>query len=297
MGTWKNTVGIISNLFQMEQKQLAMVYTFVIILIGALILLFSCAVIFWLGLFFYINDLKVGSEDIDALSQKYKKILIIFPHADDEVLSMGGFLKSISDEGSEISWLLLTKGGKGNPSGTLDENLKDIRVKEAQASAKTLGIANLTQLDFPDGEVEKHKSEIKDIIDREINKVNPDLVLTFDLAGLYGHPDHVATSEFVTEVMKTQHTERELWYVSYPKRILDLTTLPERMANDPQFKNRRVYPDVKVWVGWKGVTSKTKAVYSYISQRDSYKSSFPIRVIPLWFYISLAPFEYFHKAN
>jgi len=153
--------------------------------------------------------------------------------------------------------------------------------------APVIGVSQVVQL----------VKELTEEVQKDIQSINPDLVITFDLAGLYGHPDHIATSEVVTEVMKENFPTKKLWYVSYPKKILDMTSLPEWMAKDPNFKDKRVYPTMKVWTGLEGVVRKIKAVYAYNSQRQSYLDSFPIKIIPLWFYVSLTPYEYFYEAQ
>lgn len=171
-----------------------------------------------------------------------------------------------------------------------------MRTQEAKNAALVYGIRNLIQKDFPDDHVKEHLNDLKASIEEIFLKVQPDLVITYDLAGLYGHPDHIAVSEVITlELRKYPYTK--LWYASYPKKILHAVNLPEYMAKDPAYARRRVYPTHKIWVGLSGVIHKIKATYAHKSQHHSYVKALPFPQIPLWFYISLTPFEYYHIVN
>lgn len=251
----------------------------------------------WVFGFVYANDFSVHTQNLSDIASKTKKVLIVFPHADDEALSSGGLISQLSRSGTELNWLILTKGEKGNETATLDEQLKAVRINEAEQTAQIYGIKNLIQKDYPDNGVDAYKDKLTDDLKKTISEIKPDLIITYDLAGLYGHPDHMVVSEVVTGLVKQEFPKTKLWYVSYPKKILNSIPLPEHMAKDKEFKNKRSFPSFKIWVGLSGVLNKIKAVYAYKSQRQSYMSSFPIKAIPLWFYVSLTPYEYFNEAN
>ncbi len=267
-----------------------MVIIFALIIFSVLLL--------WFGGFIYANDFSVANITLTSPRLRgVEKVLVVFPHADDEALSMGGFLSQLSHQNIEVDWLLLTKGEKGNDDAHFDEDLKAIRSNESQQTAKIYGVKNLIQKDFPDDGASEFKKEIKTEIEKTIQELKPELIITFDQAGMYGHPDHIVVSESVTETIKENYPNTKLWYVSFPKKVLEMQTLPEYMAKDPKFKDRRVYPTHKIWVGLSGILTKIKAVYTYKSQMLSYKKSFPIKQIPLWFYVSLTSYEYFHEVQ
>ncbi len=263
-------------------------------LVGILLLLILSL---WVFGFIFANDFKIPSKNIKKHFIDSKRVLVVFPHADDEVLSMGGLLSQLSAKGVEIYWVVLTKGEKGNENAIYDEGLKEIRVKEAKNASEIYGVKKLIQLDFPDNAVDEHKVELTNEVKQVMQDINPDVVLTYDLAGLYGHPDHIVVSEVVTKLVKEDFKETKLWYVSFPEKILNMTPLPEHMAKDPNYKSSRMYPTHRIWVGFSGVINKIKAVYTYNSQRQSYVGSFPVKFIPLWFYVSLTPYEYIHEVE
>lgn len=264
-----------------------------IFLIIALIFLF---IGLWLYGFNEANDLNVPTKNIDSFKD-IKKVLIIFPHPDDEANSLGGTITQFANKDIEINWLILTKGEKGNDGAHFDENLKEIRTNEAQKVAKILGIKNLSLKDYPDNGVDQFKDELTNDISQTIKEVSPDLVVTYDESGGYGHPDHIVVSKVITELIKNEFKNVHLWYTSTPEKLFKKLSLPEQMANDKDFKLNRKFPNFKVWVGLSGVINKVKAVYAYQSQFSSFVKSVPIKQIPMWFYVSLTQYEYFYEVK
>ncbi len=266
------------------------------ILIILIVILFILFVSLWLYGFNEANDLKILTKSMDSFKDA-KKVLVIFPHPDDEANSLGGTITEFVDKGMEINWLILTKGEKGNDDAHLDENLKKIRSNEAQKVANILGIKNLTLKDYPDNGVDQFKDELINDIRQTIKDVNPDLVITYDESGGYGHPDHIIVSKVSTELINKEFNNIHLWYTSTPEKLYKKLSLPEQMAKDKDFKLNRKSPSFKIWVGLSGVINKVKAVYIYQSQFSSFVKSVPIKQIPTWFYISLTPYEYFYEAK
>lgn len=253
-------------------------------------------IIIWVYSIVRANDFSVPSVD----PSKFKNVLVVFPHADDEVLTVGGLVSVLKDEGAKTTLVVLTKGEKGTPDASLDSSLKGIRVKEAKKAAKVLGFTQLIQKDFGDGELNTKKQELKNYLSELLASSDFDLVITYDLSGLYGHEDHIAVSELITELIKqatkTNYTHPELWYASSPKKVLQKLSLPEHMAKTPEFKEQQKEPNAKVFVG-PYVLNKINAIYSYESQFKSYTSGLPIKWIPPWFYYSLTVCEYFYKVD
>lgn len=250
----------------------------------------------WLYGFNQANDLKIPTKKIDSF-KGIKKVLVIFPHPDDEANSLGGTITEFVNKDIEINWFILTKGEKGNDDAHLDENLKEIRSNEAQKVAKILGIKKLSLKDYPDNGVDQFKDELVNDIRQTIKEVNPDLVITYDESGGYGHPDHIIVSKFTTELINNEFDNIHLWYTSTPEKLYQKLSLPEQMAKGKDFKLNRKSPNFKIGVGLSGVINKVKAVYAYQSQFSSFVKSVPVKQIPMWFYISLTPYEYFYEVK
>ena len=67
-----------------------------------------------------------------------KKVLILSPHADDEILGCGGFIAKFSKKNYDISVLILTNANKGAPEIYSKENMEKIR-GEAKIANKLIG--------------------------------------------------------------------------------------------------------------------------------------------------------------
>jgi LmbE family N-acetylglucosaminyl deacetylase len=256
-------------------------------------IIFLVILIVWVGGFLYANDYNVPSKSLN----KFKRALIIFPHADDELLTCGGFIKKLISLSTEVNWVILSRGERGTPDAHLDTSLKEIRSLEAKKAATIYGVNNLIIKNYPDNSIESHEKELIKEVKNIILHINPDLIITYDTAGLYGHPDHIVTSKVVTDLIKNNFPKIELWYVAYPKRIMRTLKLPTHMADDYVFTKRQTLPNIRIFVGFKGIITKIKAAKQYKSQITSIINSFPIKQIPIQFYISIALYEYFYKEN
>jgi LmbE family N-acetylglucosaminyl deacetylase len=245
----------------------------------------------WATGFLLVTDFSIPSCD----DGQFHRVFAIFPHPDDEAVGCGGFLHRLSKRGVLVTLLILTKGERGTPKMLPDPNLKSVRVREAETAAHILRIGRLIQEDFGDGALQGKKKEMADFIGMVIERERPDLLITYDLAGFYGHPDHIACSEIITELKQTRFQEVPLWYVTFPKRILTRARLPEHVVPDLKAQVKRALPTHKAFIG-ASVLPKIKAWYAYKSQRASLTTGIR-RFFPIWFFLSMMLFEYFAEAN
>jgi LmbE family N-acetylglucosaminyl deacetylase len=131
------------------------------------------------------------------------RLLAVFPHPDDETLGLGGTLAKYSAEGIETYLVCATRGERGwsdslGPDPGL-EAVGRIRELELKCAAVQLGLKEVTFLDFLDGDVDQ--ADPMDAITRiatQIRRLKPQVVVTFPPDGAYGHPDHIALSQFTT---------------------------------------------------------------------------------------------------
>lgn len=250
------------------------------------------ALVAWFIGFLFQADFRVRSTRKD----KFRKLLAVFPHPDDEVLTCSGLLGERATEGLDSVLVILTRGERGTPTGEPDLMLKDIRSGEAQSVASLLGVTRIDLADFGDGAVRANRNELLEYLENLLRVDKPDLVITYDLAGLYGHDDHMACSEAITELVRTQFPDVHLWYATQPSRIRKMARLPEHMAKDPNFARLRAVPTLKVFIG-RSIIKKIRALYRYRSQRQSFRDGFPFKSLPLWLLASTLMHEYFCEAN
>lgn len=129
------------------------------------------------------------------------KLMCIFAHPDDETLSTGGILAKYAAEGIETYLVCATRGQKGwaHPSMKYPgkEEAGKFREAELLCAAKALGIKEVTFLDYYDGELDQVSAdEATSEIASHLRRVRPQVVVTMDPQGVYGHPDHIALTQF-----------------------------------------------------------------------------------------------------
>jgi LmbE family N-acetylglucosaminyl deacetylase len=129
------------------------------------------------------------------------KLMGILAHPDDETLGFGGTFAKYSREGIDTYLLTATRGERGRFGNEKTspglEKVGKVRENELIEAAKILGIGKVHFLDYIDGEVDQATPlEIIRKIAGHIRKIKPQVIFTFDPAGAYGHPDHMAISQF-----------------------------------------------------------------------------------------------------
>jgi LmbE family N-acetylglucosaminyl deacetylase len=137
---------------------------------------------------------------------KALRLMCVLAHPDDESLGMGGTLAKYASEGIEIELVTATRGERGW-SGPAEDNpgldgLGQIRTAELQAAARVLGLSQVSFLNYIDGDLDQATpAEAIDKIVSHLRRFQPHVVLTFGPDGAYGHPDHIAISQFTTAAL------------------------------------------------------------------------------------------------
>jgi len=136
------------------------------------------------------------------MTQKLR-LMAVLAHPDDESLGFGGTLARYSAEEVETYLVTATRGERGrffSPHRKAEPaEIGRVREAELRAAAAVLGIREVFVLGYPDGAVDQidAAAAIAAIV-RHIRRVRPHVVVTFGPDGAYGHPDHIAISQFTT---------------------------------------------------------------------------------------------------
>lgn len=213
---------------------------------------------------------------------RHRNVLAVFAHPDDELVCCGGTLHRLAARGARVTLAILTRGERGTPEGSPNPDLPAVREREARAAAAIFGVAELVLGDLGDGRLRERPAALSAFVERVAVQVGPDLLLTHDLAGLYGHPDHVACAEAVTAIRRHRFPDRALWYPALPGWAVAIATRSGLLAGDA----RRAAPTLRLFVG-AGVPAKVGAYRVYRSQRHSLRRGLPL---------VLTPFEHFEAA-
>lgn len=167
--------------------------------------------------------------------------MAVFAHPDDESLGVGGTLAKYASEGVEVFLVTATRGDGGryrghrpdDPEHPGREALGKIRERELRAAASVLGVREVSLLDYRDQELDRaNPREAVAGIVGHLRRVRPDVVLTFGPDGAYGHPDHIAISQFATAAIVAAgdpafgfdgvaagppHSVSKLYYMAWPE--------------------------------------------------------------------------------
>ena len=160
------------------------------------------------------------------------RLLACFAHPDDEAFPVGGALAAHAARGVEIRLVTATSGEEGEirqDGAATRETLGSIRRVELSCAVQALGLAGHRVLGYrdsgmagsaangyPNAFINVPDQEMVEQLVEEIRRFRPQVVLTFEPGGLYGHPDHIAISRQTTEAVR---------------RSTDANAFPGQLAN------------------------------------------------------------------
>lgn len=123
-------------------------------------------------------------------------LLAAFAHPDDEAFGTAGVFRKYADEGVTTALICATRGEEGeisDPTLATRETLGRVREQELRAACAIMGVADLSFLDYHDGRLaQTDEVEATGRLVRQIRRLRPQVVITFDANGGYGHLDHIA---------------------------------------------------------------------------------------------------------
>jgi LmbE family N-acetylglucosaminyl deacetylase len=124
------------------------------------------------------------------------RLLVVVAHPDDETLALGATLADLSASGIEVHVVSLTSGEAAVAHvGTRVDGLAQRRRDELTDAGATLGLADCTALDLPDGRLAEHPGDAALAVRAAAERCRPDRIAT--LWRDDPHPDHRATSAAV----------------------------------------------------------------------------------------------------
>lgn len=137
-----------------------------------------------------------------------RSLLSVFAHPDDESFGVGGTLAYYAAQGHTVALVCATRGEVGeiaDPALATPQTLGDVRTAELNCAAQVLGVSEVILLGYCDsgmaGTPENQdprafmNAPAEEVVERLvgiIRRLRPQVVITFDPYGGYGHPDHIA---------------------------------------------------------------------------------------------------------
>lgn len=138
--------------------------------------------------------------------EKERRVLVVFPHPDDEAFGVSGTIATYIKQGTPVTYACLTLGemgrNLGNPPFATRESLPKIRKAELEAAVKAMGLTDLRMMGYRDKTLEFENDEkLANMVFQLIDELNPSLVISF-YPGYSVHPDHEATARAVVRAVR-----------------------------------------------------------------------------------------------
>ncbi len=150
-----------------------------------------------------IKQLEVSADD-------NTRVLLIFPHADDEITSVGltSYLKA---KGATIHMLTL---GHNSQTEINETRIEELRCSASKMGVEKLEIAGLVSNSWEDIMKDSitfwydNKDSIQSIIWNKIDSYKPHILITYDTEiGGYGHPEHRISAQLTKDIFNAHQSD------------------------------------------------------------------------------------------
>ncbi|MGH7759417.1 MAG: PIG-L family deacetylase, partial [Candidatus Dormibacteria bacterium] len=167
-------------------------------------------------------------------------LMAVHAHPDDEAGSTGGILHKYGREGVRTVVVTCTGGELGDgPDGLKPgqpghnpDAVARARRLELERSCSALGVTDLEMLGYRDSgmadwgqgglpgafaaaDLEEAAARLGQLIERH----QPQVLVTYDEQGGYGHPDHIRTHQVTQRAMERTGVADKLYYTAFPKSL------------------------------------------------------------------------------
>jgi LmbE family N-acetylglucosaminyl deacetylase len=168
-------------------------------------------------------------------------LMAVHAHPDDEAIGTGGILAHYADEGVEVVLVTCTNGELGDAPGGLkpgdpghdEQVVVPLRRDELEASCKVLGVSHLELLGYHDSGMDGWpqndapgsfwRTPIEEPTARLaalMRRYEPQVVVTYDENGFYGHPDHIQANRITHAALEESGIPAKLYYTALPRSAL-----------------------------------------------------------------------------
>ncbi|MGH2548894.1 MAG: PIG-L deacetylase family protein, partial [Thermomicrobiales bacterium] len=173
----------------------------------------------------------------DSRSAAGVTLLGIFAHPDDEQ-GLGGVFTRGVQLGAKAYLVCATSGQAGqisDPALATPENLGEVREQELRDAIEGYGWEPPILLRYYDGKLNQlPEHELADSILKIIRELKPNVVVTFESTGMYGHVDHIAVHHATNAAMAVAndpeyrpdlgpaHRVDKYYYIAFPRSVMQL---------------------------------------------------------------------------
>ena len=196
-----------------------------------------------------------------AAQERPRTLVALLAHADDESAA-SPVLARYAREGVQVYLIVASDGSAGSgskggylvraDSGPAGEALATARGEEARCAAAAIGARDPVLLGFPDGKIGDYVGDrslvyrLTERVAREIERLRPDVVITWGPDGGTGHPDHRLIGNIATQLQRAgaPGMPERLFYMYLPVEAFRLLN-PQR-GEPPLLVPQRKYFTVRV---------------------------------------------------
>lgn len=176
------------------------------------------------------------------------KILYVFPHPDDESFGPAPAIAAQRRKGYEVYLCTLTKGEATKQRfrlGISKEEMGEIRFNEMQCVEKVLDLNGMEVFDLPDsGLKEMDPADIEEVIRAQVQKIKPDVLITYAVHGVSGFEDHLVSHAVVKRVYCDLKREGR----EYPKRLAFYTHFSQEQGKGKFTLKSSKEEEIDCWV-------------------------------------------------
>lgn len=167
-----------------------------------------------------------------------RTLLAVYAHPDDESFGVGGTLIHYSRAGARVALVCATRGERGeisDPALATPDTLGTVREAELRGACAVLGVSDLTFMDYMDGDLNIAPfDEAVGKVVSVLRRLRPQVVVTFNADGGYGHTDHIAIHHITMAAFAAAGDP-----TSYPEQLMGEITAyrPDRLYASCQPKS------------------------------------------------------------
>src|ERR1700682_879140 len=178
-------------------------------------------------------------------------LMAVHAHPDDEGIQTGGVLALAAQRGIKTVLVTCTNGEMGDsPDGLKPEAAghdsaatSELRLRELRIACEALSIGDLELLGYRDSgmmgwpqnddptcfwrtPVEEAVRRVAELMERH----RPDVVITYDANGLYGHPDHIQAHRATMGAAERTGIPQKIYEIAFPRSLMEAWAEMQRQA-------------------------------------------------------------------
>jgi LmbE family N-acetylglucosaminyl deacetylase len=168
-------------------------------------------------------------------------LMAVHAHPDDEAIQTGGVLALAAERGIDTILVTCTNGEMGDsPDGLKPESeghdtaaTSEMRLRELRQACEALRIGRLELLGYRDSgmmgwpqnndpeafwhvPLEEATARVAELMERH----RPEVVVTYDADGLYGHPDHIQAHRATFAAAASTGIPKKVYEIAFPLSMM-----------------------------------------------------------------------------